>query len=242
MRGVQTRVGIIPARALSTRFPFKVLAPIAGKPLVQRVWEAAQGSRLLHKVLVATDDTRVAQAVRGFGGEAVMTPPSLPSGTDRVFHAVQGLDADVVVNLQGDEPLLEAQAIDALIEGLEAGDFGMATLAIPTTNPAEWASPHVVKVRFGPGGKVLDFSRDGLPSEQAGFCKHLGIYAFRRETLEKFCALRPSPREVSERLEQLRAMENGIAIRAVVWERDTVAVDVPEDIARVEAVLKERDL
>ena len=220
-----------------------MLAPIAGRPLVQRVWEVACGSRLLHRVLVATDNDLVSQAVRGFGGEVVMTPPSLPSGTDRVFHAIQGISADVVVNLQGDEPLLEPAAIDRLIEGLEADpSCGMATLAIPSRCLGDWESPHVVKARFDASGKVSDFSRSGLEQEKTGFHKHLGIYAFRRATLEKFCALAPSAREVHERLEQLRALENGIGIRAVVWEHDTVAVDTPEDVARVEAVLKEREM
>jgi 3-deoxy-D-manno-octulosonate cytidylyltransferase len=235
------RVGVIPARALSTRFPYKMLAPIAGKALVQRVWEAAQRSRLLHQVLVATDCERVAQAVRGFGGEVIMTPPSLPSGTDRVFYAIQGWEADTVVNLQGDEPLLEAAAIDALIEGFESDSpYGMATLAIPRQDAEEKLSPHVVKVRFKSDGQVEDFSREPFEGE-AGFFKHLGIYAFRRATLERFCGLPPSGREQAERLEQLRALENGIQIKAVIWPTDTVAVDTPEDVARVEAVLAQRE-
>jgi 3-deoxy-manno-octulosonate cytidylyltransferase (CMP-KDO synthetase) len=239
---VPRRVGVIPARALSSRFPLKVLAPISGKPLVQRVWEAAIQSRLLHRVVVATDDERVRQAVHGFGGEAIMTPPSLPSGTDRVFYAIQGWDADVVVNLQGDEPLLEGAAIDALIEGLEIDEnHGMATLAIPRESRQEQGSPHVVKVRFREGGHVEDFSREAFDTGTASFFKHLGIYAFRRHTLETFCSLPPSARETRERLEQLRALENGIAIKAVVWPTDTVAVDTPEDVARVEAVLAERE-
>jgi 3-deoxy-D-manno-octulosonate cytidylyltransferase len=236
------RLGVIPARAASTRFPYKVLASIAGKPLIQRVWEAAQRSRLLHQVVVATDCERVAQAVRGFGGEAIMTPPSLPSGTDRVFYAIQGWDADTVLNLQGDEPLLEGAAIDALIEGFESdASYGMATLAIPRHAAEERLSPHVVKVRFEADGRVEDFSRTAFRGTEAGFFKHLGIYAFRRATLERFCGLPPSAREQSERLEQLRALENGIEIKAVVWPTDTVAVDTPEDVARVEAVLAERE-
>lgn len=235
------RVGVIPARAHSTRFPYKVLAPICGKSLVQRVWEASQQSRLLHRVVIATDCERVAQAVRAFGGEVIMTPSSLPSGTDRVFHAIQGWDADIVVNLQGDEPLLEGEAIDALVEGLESDtSCGMATLAVPKQDEDELRSSHVVKIRFESDGRVKDFSRSALEAEGQGFYKHLGVYAFRRETLGRFCELSPSGREVDERLEQLRALENGIGIRAVVWPRDTVAVDTPADVARVEAVLRER--
>ncbi len=241
MREPLRRVAIIPARAQSSRFPYKVLAPIAGKPLVQRVWEAAQQARLVQKVFVATDCDRVAQAVKGFGGEVIVTPSTLPSGTDRVFYASQGLDAEIVVNVQGDEPLLEGAAIDALIEGLESdAAYGLATLAIPRTSSEEAASPHVVKLRFDRDGRVSDFSRTPTAEENFEFFKHLGIYAFRRSTLERFCGLPPSPREVSERLEQLRALEDGIAIKAVIWPHDTVAVDTPEDVARVEAVLSRR--
>lgn len=235
------RVAVIPARALSSRFPYKMLAPIAGKPLVQWVWEAAQQSRLLQKTVIATDCPRIFQAVEAFGGEAQMTPDSLPSGTDRVFHAVKGWGAEVVVNLQGDEPLLEGAAIDALIEAIESDPtVGMATLAIPHSKPEDLRSPHVVKVRFQPNGRVEDFSRSAFDPQAATFFKHLGIYAFRRQVLETFCALSPSPREKEERLEQLRALENGIPIQAVVWPNDTVAVDTPEDVFKVEAVLNQR--
>jgi len=210
--------------------------------LVQRVWEASRQSRLLQKVVVATDCERVAQAVRGFGGEVIMTPSSLPSGTDRVFYAVQGQSVDTVVNLQGDEPLLEAAAIDALIEGLESeASIGMATLAVPRENREERKSPHVVKIRFDSTGRVEDFSRQAWESQDSGFFKHVGIYAFKREALERFCSLPPGEREIKERLEQLRALENGIGIKAVVWPRDTIAVDIPEDVVRVEAELRARE-
>lgn len=234
------RWGVIPARAASTRFPNKVLASVAGKPLVQRVWEAAQQSRLLQKVVIAVDCERVFQAVCGFGATAIMTPPSLPSGTDRVFDVVKDTGAELIVNLQGDEPLLEAGAIDALIEGLESDSAcGMATLAVPRSVDVHYWSPHVVKLQFDDSGRVQDFSRVGF-GEGRAFFKHLGVYAFRKETLKTFCSLPPSPREQDERLEQLRAIENGIGIKAVVWNTDTIAVDTPEDIARVEAALKER--
>ncbi len=234
------RLGVIPARAQSTRFPYKVLAPIAGVPLVQRVWEAARQSRLLYKVVIATDCERIAQTVSGFGGEVIMTPSSLPSGTDRVFYAIQALQADIVVNLQGDEPLLEPASIDALIEGFENDfTFDIATLAVPGDEPSELQSPHVVKVRADRNGRAEDFSRSAFDSDQP-FLKHLGIYAFRRAALERFCQLPPSPREQGERLEQLRALENGMTIKVVTWPRGTIAVDIPEDVARVEAVLRER--
>ncbi len=234
------RLGVIPARAQSTRFPYKITASIAGKPMIQHVWEAASRSTLLDELWVATDCDQIAELVRSFGGQAIMTPSSLPSGTDRVFYAVRGLQADTVVNLQGDEPLLEGEAIDALILGLESdASYGMATLAIPKEGNVDFQNPNIVKVCFSPEGKVQDFSRSGFGSGP-GFYKHLGVYAFRKETLERFCQLEPSAREQHERLEQLRAMDHGIAIKAVVWSKDTVAVDVPEDIAKVEAVIVER--
>ncbi len=239
MRGPFKRVGIIPARANSSRFPYKVLAPIAGKPLVQRVWEASRESRLLEKVVVATDCPEVMQTVLGFGGEAIMTPASLPSGTDRVFYSVRAWNVETVVNLQGDEPLLEGAAIDALIEGLESDpSYGMATLAVPRLDETEQNNPNIVKIRFRPDGLVEDFSRQSFSVGPGPYFKHIGIYAFRFDALERFCSLPPSSREVSERLEQLRALEDGVKIRAVVWPHDTIAVDAPEDVAKVEAVLR----
>lgn len=236
------RLGVIPARWASTRFPNKVLAKVGGKYLVQRVWEAAQQSSLLDEVLIATDSLEVVQAAKGFGAKAVMTPASLPSGTDRVFYASQGIEADTIVNLQGDEPLLEAGAIDALIQGLE-GDSRceMATLCVYLENAEEKRSPNVVKIQIGSQGLVEDFSRSAFPGEGPGFLKHLGVYAFKREALRRFCGLGVSEREKAERLEQLRALSNGMGIKAVVWPRDTIAVDVPGDVARVESVLRERE-
>jgi 3-deoxy-manno-octulosonate cytidylyltransferase (CMP-KDO synthetase) len=242
MHGHPIRLGIIPARIASSRFPSKVLAPIAGKPLIQRVWEAAQHANLLHRVIIATDSALVCEVAQAFGAEAVMTPASLPSGTDRVFYASQGFSADTIVNLQGDEPLLEGAAIDALIEGLESDPvYDMATLAVPRESALEKASQNVVKIRFQSNGRVEDFSRTAFCLESDKFEKHIGIYAFRKAALERFCSLPPSRREVAERLEQLRALEAGMGIRAVIWHRDTVAVDVPEDVERVESLILERE-
>ncbi len=236
------RLGVIPARWASTRFPQKVLARVGGKYLIERVWEAAMESRLLDDVVIATDSMEVVRAAEGFGAKAVMTPASLPSGTDRVFFASREKDATTIVNLQGDEPLLEGGAIDALILGLE-GDVQceMATLCVYLENAEEKRSPNVVKLQVDGQGRVSDFSRAAFPGEGAGFLKHLGVYAFRRDALQRFCGLAVSEREAAERLEQLRALSNGMAIKAVVWPRDTIAVDIPSDIARVESVLKERE-
>lgn len=241
------RLGVIPARASSTRFPKKITARINGKPMVQYVWEAARQARLLDDVVVATDDREIYETVRDFGGKAVLTPNTFESGTDRVAFAAAEIGAgpdDVIVNLQGDEPLLPPTAIDRLIESLE-GDASaqMATLAVAKYLPHELADPNIVKVIFACDGRALTFSRQPLRANSDGaFFKHVGIYAFRAPALQRFCALPPSALERAERLEQLRALENGMAIQVVLMEEDTIAVDVPGDIAKVEARLNERGL
>lgn len=235
-------VAVIPARYGSTRFPGKVLAPLHGKPLIQHVWERARLAEGVDRVLVATDDERVAGAVRGFGGESVMTPPELPSGTDRVAYAVGTLRVervDVVINVQGDEPLMEPAMIASLAR-LMIGhpEIPMATLKHRLTDPREAANPNVVKVVTDASGWALYFSRAGIPyartpSEGPGWAKHLGIYAYRESFLEELVSWPSSPLERAEGLEQLRVLEHGGRIMVLDTPYDTVGVDTPEDLARV---------
>lgn len=236
------RLGVIPARANSTRFPKKITARILGKPMIQYVWEAAKQARSLDDVMVATDDSEIFETVIGFGGKAVLTPSTFESGTDRVAFAVADSDAGLIVNLQGDEPLLSPLAIDRLVEFLDASpDLAMATLAVGKHLPSELNDPNIVKVIFARNGRALTFSRQPLRADPDGrFFKHVGIYAFRTAALRTFCALPPSPLERAERLEQLRALENGLPIGVVLLDQDTIAVDVPADIAKVEAQLHAR--
>lgn len=233
-------LGVIPARAGSTRFPNKILAPILGKPMVQHVWEAARRAKRLNGVLVATDSPEIARAVEAFGGRAEMTSVSCPSGTDRVAEVARATDAGLVFNLQGDEPLLGSETIDALVEAL-ASDPGadMATLAVPCEDPTLLVDPNVVKVVIDSRGHALYFSRQPLACGPGGrFLKHIGVYGYRRAALLELCALPPSRLEQVERLEQLRALEHGKTIRVAVVEDDTVAVDRPGDVALVEARLR----
>jgi 3-deoxy-manno-octulosonate cytidylyltransferase (CMP-KDO synthetase) len=258
-RGLKRRlpiVAIIPARYASTRLPGKPLSQIHGKPMVQHVYERARRARGLDRVLVATDDERIAAAVRAFGGEALLTSARHATGTDRLAEAAAATDASIVVNVQGDEPLLDPRAIEAALEPLLAdASVEIATLALPLRDVDELLSPNVVKVVVDARGDALYFSRSPLPfvrlragttpSESAAAAvarglarKHVGLYVYRRETLLRFAALPPSPLEEAEGLEQLRALQHGIRIR--VAEADlpgSVAVDTPEDLDRVRALL-----
>ncbi len=239
-------LGVIPARYGAQRFPGKPLALIAGKPLVQRVYEQAARATKLDEVIVATDDTRILEAVESFGGTAVLTPPECPSGTDRAAAAARDHPCDLVVNIQGDEPLLRPEMIDQLVTGMvSAPGIPMGTLARPVVAADVWANPNVVKVVCGAAGNALYFSRCPIPyAREAGgqfvsglAHKHIGIYAYRREFLLKFVALPPSPLEQTEKLEQLRALENGFAIRVWVTPHDSIGVDTPADVNLVEEIL-----
>lgn len=248
-------LAVIPARWASTRFPGKALALLAGRPMVEHVYRRALGARTVGRAVVATDDERIARAVRAFGGEVRLTNPAHPSGTDRVAEVARGEEAPVVVNVQGDEPLLHPDDIDAAVRPLLAGNPPeMSTLAVPLAGPEDFLDPNVVKVVAGRGGDALYFSRapiphprDALgsaPAAPAGLregwaglsprpLKHLGLYAYRREYLLRYASLPPTPLERAERLEQLRALEDGARIRVVVIGRDSIGVDVPEDLERL---------
>ena len=241
-------VGIVPARYASTRFPGKALAPIAGKPLIQHVVEQCQKAKSLSEVIVATDDSRIAAVAKKFC-RVEMTRPDHPSGTDRIAEAAARCTCDAVVNIQGDEPLIDPAVIDAVAGALAQNE--MATAATPVKNPAEYDNPNVVKVVVSPAGRALYFSRRTIPylreaasgsvSEQLAafpFLKHLGIYGYRRETLLRLVKFPVSPLENAEKLEQLRALENGIPMAVVKVAYDSVGVDVPEDVQRVETILK----
>ena len=231
------RLAIIPARYASTRLPGKPLLARTGKCLIQHVVEAVGSAGRIERVVVATDDQRIAQAVAAFGCQAVMTSPDCQSGTDRLAQAadVLGLaDQDIVVNVQGDEPDIPPECVDGLVELLEASDAPMATLATPL--PADQAgNPNKVKVVLDRAGKALYFSRAKVPHDRDGtgasYLLHLGIYAYRVGFLRLFAALPPTPAEEAEKLEQLRALEHGYRIAVKVVDYHGIGIDTPEDYA-----------
>ena len=241
-------IGIIPARYASTRFPGKPLQLIAGKPLVQHVVERCREAQSLADVIVATDDERIAKVAREFC-TVEMTRTDHPSGTDRIAEVAARLDCDAVVNVQGDEPLIPATVIDAVASALT--DAQMTTAATPVRNIAEYSDPNAVKDVVDAAGRALYFSRRTIPfvrdsaeespEQQCAafpFLKHLGIYGYRRDTLKRLVEFAASPLEQAERLEQLRALENGIGIAVCLVEYESIGVDVPEDVQRVEALLR----
>ena len=239
-------LAVIPARYASTRFPGKPLISIAGKPMIERVWERARRASLVSQVIVATDDERIVKAVKSFGGEAVLTRADHRSGTERVAEvAVAHPDAEIVVNVQGDMPLIEPAAIDAGIEAVRSdGDVRVGTLAAPITNPAEIMDPNVVKAVLDFDGNALYFSRAPIPwvrdrggPVHAKHLKHVGLYVFRREALLEFATFPQGDVERIEQLEQLRWLENGYRIRVAETEYKSVEVDTPEDVKRVEQLL-----
>ena len=241
-------LGVIPARYASTRFPGKPLHPIAGKPLIRHVVERCQLASTLSEIVVATDDQRIADVARGFA-RVEMTSDQHLSGTDRIAEVVARCQCDAAVNIQGDEPLIDPAVVDAVARAL--ADSPMSTAATPIKDVAEYDNPNVVKVVVNVAGRALYFSRRTIPfvrdaasrpvAEQLAafpFLKHLGIYGYRRETLLKLVTFPVSPLEAMEKLEQLRALENGVEIAVVKVLHDSVGVDVPEDVERVERVLR----
>ena len=242
-------IGIIPARWASTRLPGKSLVPLCGRPMIQRVVERARGAVSLSSVLVATDDERIAAVVRGFGGAVVMTRPEHPSGTDRIAEAAGGMSADLIVNIQGDEPLLDPALIDRLVARMEEDPaWDMGTAAAPITSAADLASPSVVKVVWGERHQALYFSRSVIPfvrdrdepGMDVAYWRHLGLYAYRAAFLRRLVATPPCGLEKAEKLEQLRALHLG-ARMVVIETTDTgIGVDTPADVERVERLIRER--
>lgn len=237
-------VGVIPARWGSTRFEGKVLATIAGKPMIQHVWERSLKSRKLHDLIIACDDKRVFSIVEGFGAKCVMTSPKHQSGSDRIAEVVKDLDVDIIINVQGDEPLIHHSVIDDLADCLvEDKSADMATVIKFFGKGEDVTNPNVVKVVIDENQYALYFSRSVIPFNREGkssvsYCKHLGIYAYRKDFLLKFKNLPQSHLEKVEQLEQLRALEAGYKIKTVLTEIQTAGVDVPSDIKRVEALMK----
>ena len=234
--------GVIPARLSSTRLSRKVLRPIAGRPMVEWVWRAAAHSGMMDPVVVATDSEEVATVCRERGIPVVMTSPDCASGSDRVREAARQIDADIYVNIQGDEPTLTPEFFPPLLELFERPEVEVATLAVRCP-PEEIADPNAVKVVTALDGRALYFSRAAVPFDRdgagfIGYRKHLGIYAYRKAALERFAALAPSPLEKIERLEQLRLLENGIALYVAEAPCDTIGVDTEADLLRAEAMLK----
>lgn len=233
-------VVVIPARYGSTRFPAKILASETGKPLVQHVVDRAKACARVSAVLVATDDARIVEALRPFGTACVMTSPAHQSGTDRIAEVARTLpdDVDVIVNVQGDEPEIEPEVIDRLVERMETSDDDMATAATPFPDGADVGDPNLVKVVTGVGGRAVYFSRSPIPFRRdptsgphAAYYLHLGIYAYRRRFLLQFASWSPTPLETTEKLEQLRALEHGRVVHVLTVNRATHGIDTPEQYA-----------
>lgn len=243
-------IGVIPSRYASTRLPGKPLIDLNGKSMIRRVWEGAREATSLSRLVVATDDERVAEECNSFGAEVVLTPSSLASGTDRIAYACELLQEqfDVIVNIQGDEPLLRGTVIDRLVAALSEGNMEVATPVQQIKTYEELINPAVVKVVMNTAGKALYFSRSPVPflrditnretwTNHHTFWKHIGLYAYTRAALKRFIALPPSPLEQLEALEQLRLLEDGASFLCIEIDDILLAVDTPEDAARVRAVL-----
>jgi 3-deoxy-manno-octulosonate cytidylyltransferase (CMP-KDO synthetase) len=235
---------VIPARYASTRFPGKPLALLAGKPILQHCWERTRLARSINRVLIATDDTRIADVARAFGAEVALTRADHPSGTDRVAEAAARIKCSLVVNVQGDEPLIDPRMIDAATGALLAHrGFDISTLCHRITDPADIQRPQVVKVVRRMNGEALYFSRHGIPFDRDGsglgvWWKHIGLYVYRPAALRRIVRLPVSPLEGAEQLEQLRALENGLRILAVETPFTSTGIDTPADLARLRRSLR----
>lgn len=234
---------IIPARMGSTRFPGKVLAELGGKPIIQWVWERTKASKA-DMVIVASDSEEVIRAVEAFGGTAQMTSPNHPSGSDRIWEVASKLDCDIIINVQGDEPFMEPSVIDRLIDVMQSEPApDMATVVVPSTREEIADNPNSPKVVVGTDGSALYFSRSPIPFLRTGgtdmpLYRHWGIYAYSRAALKRFVSLPESPLEKCEKLEQLRALENGMKIKVIQTQFQSIGIDTPEDLERAEEYLK----
>jgi 3-deoxy-manno-octulosonate cytidylyltransferase (CMP-KDO synthetase) len=231
-------IAVIPARYDSSRLPGKALAEIGGVPMIVRVWRQTRLARSLERVIVATDDERIARAVRAAGGEAEMTASTHQSGTDRIAEVAARVDAEIYLNVQGDQPFIAPADLDALVAPMRAEPgLAMATLATPITDREEWYNPNKVKVVCDARGDAIYFSRSPIPYARDGGVpavarRHIGVYGYRRDFLMRFAALEPGVLEQIEKLEQLRALERGYRIRVVASVAPSLEVDTPEDLVR----------
>lgn len=236
-------IAIIPARFASTRLPGKALADIGGRPMIEHVYRRASEARSVSSVIVATDDDRIYRTVVSFGGHAQMTSPNHPSGTDRLAEVAANLSCDIIVNVQGDEPLIDPTTIDHAVAPLKADpSLEMSTLRRRIDDPEEITNPNLTKVVVDRDGYALYFSRAPIPyvrggAQAAPAWAHIGLYVYRRTCLLRLAALPPSALERSEALEQLRALENGIRIKAIETSHESIGVDTPEDLERVRRLM-----
>jgi len=233
-------VGIIPARYGSRRFPGKPLAAILGKPMLQWVYERACSARSLSRVIIATDDERILSASKAFGAEAIKTSTSIVSGTERAAEVARDIDSQIIINIQGDEPLIKAEMIDSLVEALKEDSLPMATLVLKTRDLTLHKDKNIVKVVIDEQGFALYFSRSPIPFQASDyFWQHIGIYGYQKTFLLRFSRLPASRLEKAEDLEQLRVLENGFRIKAIETLHSSLSVDTPEDIIKVEKKIKE---
>jgi 3-deoxy-manno-octulosonate cytidylyltransferase (CMP-KDO synthetase) len=252
MAGGTVTIGVIPARYASTRLPAKPLVDLLGKPMVQRVYEQAKRAAMLDRVVVATDDARIVDAVNRFGGEVILTSPDIKSGSDRVAAVAEKIPGDLYVNVQGDEPLMPPQMIDEAVALMhDDTEAVLGTLARRIDSASDLSNPATVKVVVSAEGRALYFSRSPIPyvrddaniaawTGRHRFLKHIGLYVFRARFLRTFVQLPESALERAERLEQLRVLENGFAIRVGITEYDSIPVDTPADVERVITILNTR--
>lgn len=233
---------IIPARYASTRFPGKALADLKGKPLIQWVWEAVSGSELFSDIVIATDSALIRDAAKRFGARVTLTREDHPSGSDRVAEVAKGLDVQIVVNAQGDEPLIDKAALSSLLKTFDDPQVRMASLMTRIRDPQQLDDPNTVKVVVDQRSDALYFSRSPIPCNRDraswnGYWRHIGVYAYRKQTLLEFVALPQGELEQVEKLEQLRALEHGIPIRMVETSYQGIGIDTPEDLLKVQLLL-----
>ena len=236
-------IGVIPARYGSTRLPAKALAMIHGKPMIQHVYERCLKAKLLSEVLVATDDKRIFDAVINFGGNVVMTSKTHKSGTDRIGEAIKNIKCDVVVNIQGDEPMIAPDNIDKAIKPLiQDKSINVATLCISISDKKEISNPNVVKVVLDSNSNALYFSRSVIPfnrdTTKSEYFKHIGLYVYRKDYLMKLIKMKPSRLELTEKLEQLRVLESGQKIKVIETEIESYSVDTPADLRKIRKLIK----
>jgi 3-deoxy-manno-octulosonate cytidylyltransferase (CMP-KDO synthetase) len=232
---------VIPVRYQSSRFPGKPLALILGKPMIQRVYDGVREARLVDRIIIATDDERIREAAKSFGAEAVLTSGTHNSGTERAAEVVQLIDNNIIINVQGDEPLVTGGLVDSLVEALQDEDVQMGSLMAKVYDLDLLANPNINKVVTDHEGFALYFSRSPVPYQASDFFyQHIGVYGYKRDFLVEFAKMKPSRLERLERLEQLRALENGCRIKMVEAPSPTLSVDTPGDIIKVEEFLRKK--